>query len=130
MEVGLSVDRHAHGVLDVEHAEGNVAPLGVGRPDGALAATLDSGETLIVDQVVAATGYKVDIGRVPFLAAGNLLDQLTTRNGFPRLDEQFQTSVPGLFMTSMPAMQDFGPFWGFTIAAPVAAQIIGRQISL
>jgi FAD-dependent urate hydroxylase len=101
----------------------------VERPDGALAATLEGGETLIVDQVVAATGYKVDIARVPFLAAGNLLEQLTTRNGFPRLDEQFQTSIPGLFMTSMPAMQDFGPFWGFTIAAPVSAQIIGRQLS-
>ncbi|HEY4405955.1 MAG TPA: NAD(P)-binding domain-containing protein [Xanthobacteraceae bacterium] len=100
----------------------------VERPDGALAATLDNGETLIVDQVIAATGYKVDIARVPFLAAGNLLGQLTTRNGFPELDAQFQTSIPGLFMTSMPAVQDFGPFWGFTIAAPVSAQIIGRQL--
>jgi FAD-dependent urate hydroxylase len=100
----------------------------VERPDGALAATLDNGETLMVDQVIAATGYKVDIARVPFLAAGNLLEQLTTRNGFPELDEQFQTNVPGLFMTSMPAMQDFGPFWGFTIAAPASAQIIGRLL--
>jgi lysine/ornithine N-monooxygenase len=98
------------------------------QSDGALAATLDNGETLIVDQVIAATGYKVDIERIPFIAAGNLLEQLAIRNGFPELDEHFQTNVSGLYMTSMPAVQDFGPFWGFTIAAPVSAQIIGRQL--
>jgi cation diffusion facilitator CzcD-associated flavoprotein CzcO len=100
----------------------------VERPDGVLAATLDNGETFTVDQIIAATGYKVDIARIPFVAAGNL--KLATRNGFPELDAHFQTNVPGLYMTSMPAMQDFGPFWGFTIAAPVAAQVIGRQLDL
>jgi lysine/ornithine N-monooxygenase len=99
------------------------------QADGALAATLDNGETLIVDHVIAATGYKVDVTRVPFLSAGKLLEQLATRNGFPKLDEHFQTSIPGLFMTSMLAVQDFGPFWGFTIAAPVSAQIIGRRLA-
>ncbi len=100
----------------------------VTQDDGALAATLDNGTTLIVDQIIAATGYRPDIARVPFLAAGNILQQLALRNGFPVLDEHFQTSIPQLFMTSMLAVQDFGPFWGFTIAAPVSAQIIGRQI--
>ena len=98
------------------------------QSDGALAATLDNGETLIVDQIIAATGYQVDIARVPFLAAGNVLERLTTKNKFPKLDEHFQTNIPGLFITSMPAVQDFGPFWGFTIAAPVSAQIIGRAV--
>jgi FAD-dependent urate hydroxylase len=100
----------------------------VEEPDGALAATLDNGKTLIVDHVIAATGYKVDIARVPFLAAGNLLQQLAIRDGFPELDEHFQSNIPGLFITSMPATQDFGPFWGFTIAAPVTAEIIGREL--
>jgi hypothetical protein len=97
-------------------------------PDGALAAALDNGKTLMVDQIIAATGYKVDIGRVPFLAGGNILEQLAARNGFPVLDEHFQTSIPQFFMTSMSAVQDFGPFWGFTIAAPVSAQIIARRL--
>jgi hypothetical protein len=97
------------------------------RPGGTLEVTLDNDETLVVDQVIAATGYKVDITRVPFLAAGNVLEKLATRNGFPELEENFQTNIPGLFMTSMPAMQDFGPFWGFTIAARASAQIIGER---
>jgi thioredoxin reductase len=98
------------------------------QSDGALAATLDNGEALEVDQVIAATGYQVDIASVPFLAAGNVLERLATQNGFPKLNEHFQTNIPGLFITSMPAVEDFGPFWGFTIAAPVSAQIIGRAL--
>ncbi len=97
-------------------------------PNGELEVKLDNGQTVIVDQVIAATGYKVDIARVPFLAEGNVLRKLTTRNGFPVLDEQFQTNIPGLFITSMAATQDFGPFWAFTISARASAKIIGQAL--
>ena len=43
--------------------------------------TLDSGDVLTVDHVVFATGYKVDLTNVPFLANG-LLSSLETRDGF------------------------------------------------
>lgn len=92
--------------------------------NGELAVTMSNGETVVCDKVVFATGYKVDISRVPVLSSGNILDQLETRNGFPVLDDHLQTSVPGLFITSMPAMQDFGPFFGFTIAVRVSAKLI------
>ena len=98
-------------------------------PSGELAVTLEPGERIVVDQVVFATGYKVEIGRISLLARGNLLPQLATRNGFPVLDEQFQTSIPGLYITSMPAAQDFGAFFGFTVAAPVSAAILGAALA-
>ena len=41
--------------------------------EGKLAARLTNGETLAIDHVVLATGYKVDIARLPLLAAGNIL---------------------------------------------------------
>jgi len=72
---------------------------------------LSNGETVLVDQIILATGYKVNIARLPFLATGNILDALAIRNGFPELDDHFESSVPGLFITSMPATQDFGPFF-------------------
>jgi hypothetical protein len=28
----------------------------------------------------------------------------------------------------MPAIQDFGPFWAFTIAAPASARVIGQAL--
>jgi cation diffusion facilitator CzcD-associated flavoprotein CzcO len=90
--------------------------------------TLSNGETITCDEIVLATGYKVDITRLPILAAGNILDQLSTRNGFPLLDEHFQTSINGLFITSMPATQDFGPFFAFTISVRVSARLICAAI--
>lgn len=91
--------------------------------------TLSNGESISVDKIILATGYKVDIKRLPLLAAGNLLEQLETRNGFPVLDDHFETSVPGLFITSMPAMQDFGPFFGFTNSVRTSAQLICQRLT-
>jgi cation diffusion facilitator CzcD-associated flavoprotein CzcO len=96
---------------------------------GDLHVRLDSGDTLSVDHVILATGYRVDMAQVPFLAAGNLLPRLAMNDGFPKLDDQFQTSVPGLFITSLPATRDFGPFFGFTVAVNASAKLIGRAVS-
>lgn len=96
--------------------------------DNELNVTLSNGETITCDQIVLATGYKVDITRLPILAAGNILDQLETRNGFPVLDDHFQTSIKGLFITSMPATQDFGPFFAFTISVRVSAKLICEAV--
>lgn len=92
--------------------------------NGELVVTLSDGRTLTCDEIVLATGYKVEIGQIPFLANGNVLTDLETRNGFPVLDERFQTSVPRLFITSMPATQDFGPFFAFTVSVRVSAKLI------
>ena len=98
------------------------------RSDGAMDVELSDGHTLVADRIVFATGYKVDIERVAFLRPLVHSGALRVRNGFPELDEHFQTSVPGLFITSMPATQDFGPFMAFTVSACVSAAIIGEPI--
>ena len=87
---------------------------------------LTNGETLVVDEIILATGYKVEIARLPLLA--NLIEQVEIRNGFPVLDDHFETSVPGLFITSMPATQDFGPFFGFTISVRTSAKLICERL--
>ncbi len=96
--------------------------------DGSMNVTLDNGNTFVVDEIILATGYKVDLNQIPFLDK-NLLSEISTRNGFPVLDEHFQTSARGLYFTSMPAGQDFGPFFGFTISVRASAQIIGNAIA-
>ena len=98
-------------------------------PDDSLVATLDSGEHIEVDSIIVATGYAVDVWRVPFLARGNLLDRLRIANGYPCLDAGFQSSVPGLFFTSFAAGQDFGPFFGFTVSVRAAAKILGARLT-
>jgi FAD-dependent urate hydroxylase len=97
-------------------------------PGGELAVTLDNGQLLAVDHIILATGYKVRIDQVPLLAHGNLLASLAVEDGYPLLDEHFQTNIPGLFITSMPAVRDFGPFFGFTIAVRTSARLIGEAL--
>jgi len=97
-------------------------------PCGALDVQLDTGAALRVDQVILATGYKVDIARVPFLARGTLLRRLETRDGFPVLDAYFESSVPGLYFTSLCATQDGGPFFAFTVGARASAVVIGSAV--
>lgn len=53
---------------------------------------------------------------------------LATRSGFPALDEQLQTNLPGLYITSMAANQGFGPFFGFTTATRTSAGLIGATV--
>jgi thioredoxin reductase len=65
---------------------------------------------------------------VPFLASGNLGGRLAVRDGFAVLSEQMQTSIPGLFMTSMMAAHDMGPFFAFTVSARTAARVIGAAV--
>jgi thioredoxin reductase len=93
---------------------------------GAIAARLSGGETLHVDRIILATGYRADLARVPYLAG--VLDQVQIADGFPILDEHFQTSVPGLFITGFAATRDFGPFFGFVRGSTTAAEIIARRL--
>jgi len=97
-------------------------------PNGDLAVTLSTGDALKVDHIVLATGYKVDVTRIPFLSKGNILPRLQTLNGFPALDDNLESNIPGLFFTSMCATQDFGSFFGFTVSARASATLIGARL--
>jgi cation diffusion facilitator CzcD-associated flavoprotein CzcO len=96
-------------------------------PNGELQVSLDCA-TIVVDQIILATGYKVNVAQVPLLAEGNIMTRLEIRNGFPVLDEQFQSNMPGLFFTSMCATQDFGPFFAFTAGIRTSAKLIGSAL--
>lgn len=50
------------------------------------------------------------MNRVPFLRAGNIAAELAIENGYPDQNDQFQSNIPGLYFTSMPATRDFGAF--------------------
>lgn len=97
------------------------------RPTGELEVTI-GGISHAVDQIILATGYKVNVGQIPFIANGNTGKQLNLSNGFPVLDEHLQSSIPGLFFTSMCATQDFGPFFAFTAAVRTSAKLIGTAL--
>lgn len=95
---------------------------------GELEIKLDSGVTLIVDHIILATGYQVNMGNIPFIKKGNILSLLHTEEGYPVLDENLQTNIPGLFVTSMAATRDFGLFFAFTVSVNASAKIIGSAV--
>jgi len=90
--------------------------------DRHLRVELDSGARLTVDHVLLATGYRVDLRRLGFL--GSLLGRIELDEGYPRLDEGFQSSIPGLFFAGLTTTKAFGPFFGFLVGAPTTARRI------
>lgn len=90
-------------------------------PGGEIRAELSSGELLLADHLVLATGYRCDLASVPYLSG--VIGRVELADGFPVLDENFQTSLPGLFVTGFPATRDFGPFFGFVRGCVPAATL-------
>ena len=90
-------------------------------PGSEIEVRLSNGMRLAVDYVVLATGYKADLTKVPYLSG--VIDRLALADGFPVLDDNFQSSLEGLFITGFPATRDFGPFFGFVRGCPVAATL-------
>jgi len=97
-------------------------------PDGRMQAGLDNGASFRIDHIILATGYRVDMNRVPYLSPESILPRLNIVDGYPALDESFQSNLPGLFFTGLPATRDFGPFFGFVVGSTVTAKIIVERI--
>jgi cation diffusion facilitator CzcD-associated flavoprotein CzcO len=92
---------------------------------------LDDGSSRVVDHVLLATGYKVDIRRYPFLAE-ELLASITITDGLPRLSAGFESSVRGVYFIGAPSAWSFGPLMRFVagteFTAPVLAKSIRRRL--
>jgi cation diffusion facilitator CzcD-associated flavoprotein CzcO len=98
------------------------------EPTGDIVAVLSNEQQIVVDHVVLATGYRVTVAAVPYLTRSHLAGDLHTVDGCPVLDEDFQSSIPGLFFTGFIAARDFGPFFGFVRGCPAAARIIVTKV--
>ncbi len=100
-------------------------------PDGRVALAIDSDgrgrDTLTVDHVVAATGYRVDVARLGFLEAA-LVSAIATVDGSPALTRDFESSVPGLYFVGTPSAYSFGPMFRFACGADYAAKRLARHV--
>jgi hypothetical protein len=73
------------------------------------------------DHLVAATGYRADVQRLPFLT-GSLMTEIRTVAGSPVLNDRFESSVPGLHFVGLAAANTFGPVQRFAYGAKFAAR--------
>jgi FAD-dependent urate hydroxylase len=81
-----------------------------------------------VDFVVAGTGYNADVSRLNFLDA-EILSRVRRIEQAPRLDINFQSSVPGLHFVGPLSFMCFGPLFRFVAGAEVTARRLSRQFS-
>lgn len=87
------------------------------------------GETQIdVDHIIAATGYRVDLARIPFIEQG-LQSQLNNAEGTPVLSRHFESSVRGLYFIGAAAANSFGPLLRFAYGAKFAAQRVASRLA-
>lgn len=99
------------------------------RPvDGRLHVELDGGEARVVDHLLYGTGYRVDIGRYPFLAR-ELLREIRQVDGYPVLGPGLQSSVPRLHFLGAPAAWSFGPIMRFVSGGWYASQSLVRSVT-
>ena len=87
----------------------------------------DDGSERLVDHVLMATGYQVDISRYGFLAP-ELVSAVRKTNGYPLLSRGLESSVPGLHFLGAPAAESFGPVVRFVSGTTFAAGALARYV--
>jgi thioredoxin reductase len=90
----------------------------------------ERGETLELraDHIVAGTGYKASIAKLPYLHP-SLVASIATENDTPLLTRHFEsTSVPGLYFTGLLAANSFGPQLRFAFGAKYCAKHLAAHL--
>jgi cation diffusion facilitator CzcD-associated flavoprotein CzcO len=85
-------------------------------------------KTLTADHVVAATGYRVDIKKLPFLDQA-LKDGVRTSGGPPVLSSNFESSEPGLYFVGAASAATFGPVTRFVAGAGFTVRRLSRRLA-
>jgi thioredoxin reductase len=88
---------------------------------------LSNHKKLKVDHIILATGYRVDVRKLPMLHS-SLLPAIQTYCGAPILNNYFESSVPGLYFVGFPSAMSFGPLYRFIVGTDAAAKRITSAI--
>lgn len=92
-----------------------------------LAVTLSDGTTREVDEIIVATGYRCDLGKLAFLA-DDVTRAIRTEQGWPMLDRYFRTSDQRVYFVGYPAERRFGPVARFVLGARFTVDRIAGAI--
>jgi thioredoxin reductase len=83
---------------------------------------------LIADHVIAATGYEVDVDRLPFVDP-ELGARIHRLDRAPRLSRHFETSVRGLYFIGLAAAASFGPLVRFVAGSRFAVSTVAAHLA-
>ena len=90
-------------------------------------ATLSDGSAISADHLLLATGFKVDVARLPMLHP-SVQAALRRDAGVPILNSTFESSVRGLYFVGLTSVRSFGPLYRFVAGCGAAARrVAGAQ---
>jgi thioredoxin reductase len=111
---------HSYTPQSVDIADGRVH-LRFARADG-------SQRAVSTDHVIAATGYKIDVGAIGFIDEA-LRTRIDTVLGLPVLSRNFETSVQGLYLVGPAAAYSFGPMFRFVLGTRYTARRMAHHLA-
>jgi len=85
-------------------------------------------EQLVVDHVLAGTGYRVDVDALEFLDP-NVRAGVERESGYPALGAGFDSTVPGLYFVGLASAGTFGPLMRFVCGTDFAAPRVARAVA-
>ena len=83
---------------------------------------------LVTDHVIAATGYRIDVGRLSFLSE-KIRSSLHSIESAPVLSRSFESSVPGLYFVGLASAPWFGPVMRFMFGAGYTARRLSEHLA-
>jgi cation diffusion facilitator CzcD-associated flavoprotein CzcO len=107
--------------IDAASPAGSAVDLKIRAADGELS-------TVSTEHVIAGTGYRVDLSRLPLLSS-EVCERIVTTAGSPALSSTFESSVEGLYFVGLPAAMSFGPVQRFVAGAGFAARRVSGALS-
>jgi FAD-dependent urate hydroxylase len=87
-----------------------------------------SRSTIEVDHVIAGTGFRMDVARLPYLPQ-DLQARLGTLGGYPVLNRAGESTVPGLYFVGAPAAFSLGPSMRFIAGTHNVARQLTRSVA-
>jgi hypothetical protein len=83
---------------------------------------------LEVDQVIAGSGYDISVDRLTYLDP-DLRAQVRRIERSPRLNANFESSVPGLSFVGSSSAMSFGPLFRFVVGADYTARTVSAHLA-
>jgi thioredoxin reductase len=83
---------------------------------------------LVMDHVIGATGFQVQVSRLGFLA-DSLRSQIETIEDSPVLSRQFETTVSGLYLVGLASAHSFGPLTRFAYGAKFTSRQLASHLA-
>jgi FAD-dependent urate hydroxylase len=87
-----------------------------------------SRSSLEVDHVIAGTGFRINLARLPYLPE-ELRTRIATFSGYPVLTRAGESTVPGLYFVGAPAAFGLGPSMRFIAGTHNLASQLARSVA-